>query len=236
MTHPPVPFGPALLFCPADRPDRYEKAAERADAVILDLEDAVADGAKRAARVALVASTLDPERVIVRINPASSPHFADDLAALAATGYRTVMLAKCEGTADLVGLEDHEVIALCETARGVLAAGEVAALPNVSALMWGAEDLVASLGGSSSRRADGGYRDVAAHARSQVNTHNKVRKHRLPDPRIACQCPSPHQGLPFNDLQEIAVAWPDPNHLGLRGSKRMNRKCLRSFEAHETAG
>ena len=168
MTHPPFPVGPALLFCPADRPDRYRKAADRADAVILDLEDAVADDAKRAARVALVASTLDPERVIVRLNPASSPHFADDLAALAATEYRTVMLAKCEGTADLVGLEDHEVIALCETARGVLAAGEVAALPNVSALMWGAEDLVASLGGSSSRRADGGYRDVAAHARSQV--------------------------------------------------------------------
>ena len=78
------------------------------------------------------------------------------------------MLAKCEGTADLVDLEDFEVIALCETARGVLAAAEVAALPNVSALMWGAEDLVASLGGSSSRHADGRYRDVATHARSQV--------------------------------------------------------------------
>lgn len=168
MTHPPFRFGPALLFCPADRPDRYAKAAERADAVILDLEDAVADGDKRAARLALLGSDLDPERVIVRINPAHGPHFADDLAALTATEYRTVMLAKCEGTADLVDLEDYEVIALCETARGVLAAAEVAALPNVSALMWGAEDLVASLGGSSSRRSDGRYRDIATHARSQV--------------------------------------------------------------------
>ena len=104
----------------------------------------------------------------MRVNPASTGHFADDLAALAATEYRTVMLAKCEGTADLVDLEDFEVLALCETARGVLAAAEVAALPNVSALMWGAEDLVASLGGSSSRHADGRYRDVATHARSQV--------------------------------------------------------------------
>ncbi|HEU0180778.1 MAG TPA: CoA ester lyase [Agromyces mariniharenae] len=168
MTHPPFRFGPALLFCPADRPDRYAKAAERADAVILDLEDAVADADKRAARLALVESRLDPERVIVRVNPAGGPDFADDLAAVAATEYRTVMLAKCEGTADLVDLEDFEVIALCETARGVLAAAEVAALPNVSALMWGAEDLVASLGGSSSRHADGRYRDVATHARSQV--------------------------------------------------------------------
>jgi citrate lyase subunit beta/citryl-CoA lyase len=168
MTHPPFRFGPALLFCPADRPDRYAKALERADAVILDLEDAVADDAKEAARAALVAHPLDPERVIVRVNPASTPHLADDLAALAETEYRTVMLAKCEDTADLVELAELEVIALCETARGVLAAAEVADLPNVSALIWGAEDLVASLGGSSSRFADGTYRDVARYARSQV--------------------------------------------------------------------
>lgn len=168
MTHPPFRFGPALLFCPADRPDRFTKAAGRADAVILDLEDAVADDAKHEARLALVESSLDPERVIVRVNPASTAHFTDDLAALRATEYRTVMLAKCEGTADLVDLEEFEVLALCETARGVLAAEAVAQLPNVSGLMWGAEDLVASLGGSSSRHADGRYRDVAIHARSRV--------------------------------------------------------------------
>ncbi|GAA2039151.1 citrate (pro-3S)-lyase subunit beta [Agromyces tropicus] len=168
MTHPPFPFGPALLFCPADRPDRYAKAAERADAVILDLEDAVADSAKSAARESLVANPIDPARVIVRVNPASTPHLADDLAAVRRTGYRTLMLAKCEGTADLVTLEDFDVIALCETARGVLAAPDIASVPIVSALMWGAEDLVASLGGDSSRHADGRYRDVARHARSQV--------------------------------------------------------------------
>lgn len=168
MTHPPFPFGPALLFCPADRPDRYAKAAERADAVILDLEDAVAEVAKSAARESLVANPLDPARVIVRVNPASTPHLADDLAALRRTSYRTVMLAKCEGTADLVGLEDFDVIALCETARGVLAAPDLASVPIVSALMWGAEDLVASLGGASSRHPDGRYRDAARHARSQV--------------------------------------------------------------------
>ena len=168
MTHPAFRFGPALLFCPADRPDRYAKALERADAVILDLEDAVADESKPAARDALVATPLDPERVIVRVNPASSPHHLDDLRALAATRYRTVMLAKSEDTADLVDLGEIEVIPLCETARGVLAAERLAALPNVSALMWGAEDLVASIGGSSSRHADGRYRDVAVHARSRV--------------------------------------------------------------------
>ncbi|SFR88448.1 citrate lyase subunit beta / citryl-CoA lyase [Agromyces sp. CF514] len=172
MTRPPFRFGPALLFCPGDRPDRFAKAFERADAVILDLEDAVAPAARDDARRAVAASDLDPERVIVRVNPASSDAFAADLAMLADTGYRTVMLAKCEGTADLVELEPFEVIALCETARGVLAAEAVAALPNVSALMWGAEDLVASLGGSSSRHDDGGrrgeYRGVPAYARAHV--------------------------------------------------------------------
>ena len=168
MTHPPFPFGPALLFCPADRPDRYAKAAERADAVILDLEDAVAEVAKSAARESLVANPLDPDRVIVRVNPASTPHLSDDLATLRRTSYRTVMLAKCEGTADLVALEDFDVIALCETARGVLAAPDIASVPIVTAMMWGAEDLVASVGGSSSRYPDGRYRDLARHARSQV--------------------------------------------------------------------
>ncbi|MRG61652.1 CoA ester lyase [Agromyces sp. CFH 90414] len=168
MSRPGFRFGPALLFCPADRPDRYEKALARADAVILDLEDAVAEDRKQAARDALVANPIDPERVIVRLNPASTPHREADAAALARTAYRTVMLAKCDGTADVVGLDDVEVIPLCETARGVLAADALADLPNVSALMWGAEDLVASTGGSSSRRDDGRYRDLARFARAQV--------------------------------------------------------------------
>jgi citrate lyase subunit beta/citryl-CoA lyase len=59
-----------------------------------------------------------------------------------------------------------DVIALCESAAGVVAAPELAT--RVGALMWGAEDLVASLGGTSSRRADGSYRDVARTARSTV--------------------------------------------------------------------
>ncbi|WP_166877160.1 CoA ester lyase [Salinibacterium sp. ZJ450] len=161
-------LGPALLFCPADRPDRYDKAAERADAVILDLEDAVRPEQRAAARAALVEHPLDPERTIVRVNQADTADFLADIAALAATEYDTVMLPKAETVAQLGRLEEYEVIALCESARGVLAAAELAAVPNVVALMWGAEDLVASLGGSSSRHPDGTYRAVARHARSTV--------------------------------------------------------------------
>ncbi|MBL0706677.1 HpcH/HpaI aldolase/citrate lyase family protein [Sinomonas cellulolyticus] len=164
----PFAMGPALLFCPADRPERFAKAAERADAVILDLEDAVAPDAKADARLNLAETPLDPERTIVRVNSADSVHFEADLEALEATAYRTVMLAKAESANQLALLRPYRVVALCETAAGVLAAPAIAAQPNTVALMWGAEDLVASLGGTSSRRHDGAYRAVALHARSAV--------------------------------------------------------------------
>ncbi|SDT11521.1 citrate lyase subunit beta / citryl-CoA lyase [Pseudarthrobacter equi] len=169
-------MGPALLFCPADRPERYRKAAARADAVILDLEDAVAPADKQRARGAILAQVgsageepeLDPSRTIVRINPAGTEEFEKDLHCLAHTPYRTVMLAKAESADQLKALAGYQVVALCETALGVLNAPAIAAAPNVVALMWGAEDLLATLGGTSSRTDDGGYRAVALHARSTV--------------------------------------------------------------------
>lgn len=161
-------LGPALLFCPADRPDRYAKAAERADAVVLDLEDAVAPSAKAAAREALVATPLDPARTVVRVNAAGTPDLAADLDAVRATAYRTLMLPKTARAADLDALRAFSVVALVETAAGVLHAAEIAAVTHVTALHWGADDLVASLGGTASRHEDGRWRDVARHARSTV--------------------------------------------------------------------
>jgi citrate lyase subunit beta/citryl-CoA lyase len=161
-------LGPAILFCPADRPERYAKALERADAVILDLEDAVAAADKDAGRAALLAHPIDPERAIVRINGSSTTEFEPDLTTLAKTEYRRVMLPKATNAVELGALRGFDVIALCETAAGVLAAPEIAAAPNVVALMWGAEDLVASIGGTSSRFEDDRYRDIARFARSSV--------------------------------------------------------------------
>lgn len=164
-------LGPAILFCPGDRPDRYATALERADGVVLDLEDAVAPADKPAAREALGSRPVDPERVVVRVNGVRSGELDADLAALAGTGYRTVMLPKTESAADVAHLRGRagfDVVALVETPRGVLAAAEIAAADGVVALMWGAEDLVAAIGGTASRGPDGGYRDVARHARSTV--------------------------------------------------------------------
>lgn len=170
--HSPFTMGPALLFCPADRPERFGKAADRADAVILDFEDAVAPADKPGARDAVLkqlgAGELDPQRTIVRVNPVGTRDFELDLQALEQTPYRTVMLAKAESGEQLRALAGYSVIALCETASGIVNASAIAAEPNTVAMMWGAEDLLASLGGLSSRNDDGGYRAVALHARSTV--------------------------------------------------------------------
>jgi citrate lyase subunit beta / citryl-CoA lyase len=161
--------GPAILFCPADRPERYVKAAAAADLVILDLEDAVGADRKQVAREAVVHQPLDPDRTIIRINGSgnATEHTAD-LEALRMTPYRMVMVPKAENADEIVALRPWSVIALCETPAGVIRAPAIAAAPNVIGMMWGAEDLVSAMGGRSSRSADGQYRDIAVHARSSV--------------------------------------------------------------------
>ena len=162
-------LGPALLFCPADRPERYAKAMQRADGVILDLEDAVAPADKTAARGHLIESELDPARVIVRVNPIGTRAFEADIQTLSQTDYRTVMLAKAESPERIAKLDSRfRLIALLETAKGISHADRIAEADNVVALMWGAEDLVASLGGTSSRKPNGHYRDIARFARAQT--------------------------------------------------------------------
>lgn len=176
--------GPALLFCPADRGERYLKALGAADSVIIDLEDAVSPADRPSARKQLIAagiatetgSTLDPNRVIVRVNPVDTSDHELDLAAVLETPFRTLMLAKTEASAQLDGLAaaGFRVLALCETATGISRAAEIAAHPAVFAMMWGAEDLAASMGGKSSRHEPahgsntGIYRDFARYARSRV--------------------------------------------------------------------
>ena len=160
--------GVAWLFCPADRPERFEKAAAVADVVILDLEDGVAAKDRDAARTALAQTPLDPARTVVRINPTTTADHQRDLEALAGTPYTTVMLAKTESPEQVRGLAPLDVVALIETPLGALTVAEVCRVDNTIAVMWGAEDLFAVLGGTSNRPPDGSYREVARHVRSQT--------------------------------------------------------------------
>ena len=160
--------GPAWLFCPADRPERFEKAATAADVVILDLEDGVAAKDRAAARTALVDTPLDPDRTVVRINPSATTDHQLDLEALSRTSYTTVMLAKTEDPQQVRDLAPLEVVVLIETPLGALAVADLARMDNAFALMWGAEDLFAVLGGTANRYPDGTYREVAKHVRAQT--------------------------------------------------------------------
>lgn len=167
--------GPAWLFCPADRPERYEKAAARADVVILDLEDAVGAADKASARESLMSTPLDPARTVVRVNAHGTAEQAADLEALARTGYTTVMLPKCESAEQIRSLAPMDVIALVESPLGAMTVFDALAAGNAVGAMWGAEDLVAAMGGNSSRYASGQYRDAPQHVRSQTLLAAKAR-------------------------------------------------------------
>jgi citrate lyase subunit beta / citryl-CoA lyase len=159
--------GPAWLFCPADRPERFRKAAAAADVVILDLEDGVAAADRSAAREALIDVPLDPTRTVVRVNPSGTADQQLDLEALGRTSYDTVMLPKCEAVEHVSALAPLEVVVLVESPMGALAVTETVSVDNAVAVMWGAEDLFAVLGGTANRYPDGTYREVARHVRSQ---------------------------------------------------------------------
>ena len=138
-----------LLFVPADRPERFAKAsAAGADLVILDLEDAVAPENKEAAR-ANAAAWAAEHPCAVRINAADTPWYLADVAALAPTGCAIVQ-PKAQDPVQLAALAtalgpDAAIVALVETARGVLEAPRLAAVTGVVRLALGSFDLGAEI-------------------------------------------------------------------------------------------
>ena len=135
----------SYLYVPGNRPDRFDKAwAAGADAVIIDLEDAVPPAEKPAARAALATWLSPAQPVIVRVNAADTEWFEDDLAACDAAGVVGVVLPKAERIGDAVislcrrnGLA---LLPLIETAAGMAQAAAVAATPCVQRLMFGTID------------------------------------------------------------------------------------------------
>jgi citrate lyase beta subunit len=150
------------LFTPGSRPDRFEKAAaSEAEALILDLEDAVAEDRKAEARGHVLAFLESRpairQRICVRINPLGRAVGLEDLAALARlpAGPDYVLVPKAEEPAELAlaarVLEEAgscaRLAALVESARGVARAPRIAeATPRLEALIFGAADYAADLG------------------------------------------------------------------------------------------
>lgn len=168
MTHPIVR---TALFVPASRPERIPKAlASGADAVIVDLEDAVEHLAKDSAREALCdfLGTHPQARLWVRINDAATPWHEDDLKALRGkAGVTAILLPKAESLAQArhAAQTGLPVIPIIETARGVLNLAEVAATPGVARLAFGSLDYALDLGLSPDSPGAG---IVLDHARIQV--------------------------------------------------------------------
>ena len=143
----------SYLFVPADRPERFDKAlAAGADAVIPDLEDAVAPEAKDGARRSL-ADWLQhaSAKVVLRINGADTSWFEQDLALCAAAGNVTaVMLPKAERPEDLARVAaaapGRTLLPLIETAVGFDNIRALAQVPGVERLVFGSIDFQLDLG------------------------------------------------------------------------------------------
>lgn len=134
----------SYLFVPGNRPERFDKAcAAGADAVIVDLEDAVPAPDKRAARDALAAWASPEHPVLVRVNSAESEWFRDDLALCSLPGVAGVVLPKAEQERDLAAIRAagaQTILPLIESALGLWNAPELARSPRVQRLVFGAID------------------------------------------------------------------------------------------------
>ena len=145
-------IGPqTFLFVPASRPDRIDKALDSsADVVIIDLEDAVRIEDKDESRSNL--AQLEPSRkAYVRINDDSTDHFRRDVRLISGCSWvSAVVLPKVESPKQVKRLLKLtkgriEVIALVETARGIIASDEIAK-SGVSRLMFGSVDYAVEMG------------------------------------------------------------------------------------------
>lgn len=159
----------SLLFVPADQPRRIAKAAGLpADAIIIDLEDAVDSTRKAAARIeakaALAQLDFGDREVILRINSRRSEAFPQDLSALAEfpTLPAVISIPKVESAEDVetaaAFLDERKLpcglMPMVESARGVLAAASIAGESGRNvALMFGGHDFCASIGAAYSWEA-----------------------------------------------------------------------------------
>jgi len=171
----------SLLFVPGDQPERMEKAlSASADALILDLEDAVTTDGKKEARKCVAKFLARGPRsmpLFVRINPLGSGMADADLADIIAGKPDGIVLPKAEGGRSLIDLDQrlkalgdtHAVILpiATETPAAIFALGSYGDVtPRLCGLTWGAEDLPAAIGAATSREEDGRYTPPYETARS----------------------------------------------------------------------
>jgi citrate lyase subunit beta/citryl-CoA lyase len=145
----PGPLGPAasarsLLFVPGTTPARFDKGvASAADLVVLDLEDAVPEEHKSSARAAVVGWLRTRGRAALRVNSVVSAHHEDDVTSVTGlSGLVAVVMPMANDPQALADLHNRlgpgvEIIALVETASGLLRSADLARVPGVTRLAFG---------------------------------------------------------------------------------------------------
>jgi citrate lyase subunit beta/citryl-CoA lyase len=179
----------SALFVPSDSEKKMAKAgAAGADALVIDLEDAVLPDRKPLARNMMreyLATALQRETIWVRVNDLASGELLKDLAAVVPARPAGILLPKIRGPEDvsIVGhyldaLEaEHELISgqiritaiVTETPSSVLRLGELVKLahPRIQVVTWGGEDLSSAMGAGDPRLPGGAWRPMYEHARAQ---------------------------------------------------------------------
>jgi citrate lyase subunit beta/citryl-CoA lyase len=214
-----------MLFVPADSERKLAKGlASPADALILDLEDAVAAPRKAAARAAAAAFVAEhaaklSAQLYVRINPLDSGLAMHDLAAVVVPGLAGIMLPKTNSADDVrrvafcldalearAGIEEGTVRIVpvaTETAPAMLTmASFTHGVPRLAGITWGAEDLSAAIGAISNKEADGSLSPLYTLANS------------------LCLCAAAAAGVPAIDT--LYTDFRDPE--GLAASSAVSRR------------
>ncbi|HSV71958.1 MAG TPA: CoA ester lyase [Methylibium sp.] len=220
----------SLLFVPADSERKLAKSLDSAaDVLILDLEDAVVESRKAAARGAAAefigaqAARLSA-RLFVRINPLDTELAMADLAGVVVPGLAGIMLPKTRSADDILRL-GHSLDALearagitpgtvrivpvaTETPQAMLAMqGYTQPLPRLAGVTWGAEDLSSAIGATGNRDEDGSWSPLYTLANSM------------------CLCAAAAAGVPpidtlhadFRDGAGLAAACRASRRRGFRG-------------------
>lgn len=140
----------SYLFVPGSRPERFDKAmAAGADAVIIDLEDAVSPVDKDSARASVAAWLSADKPICLRINTPDTDWFAADLALCAHPGVVAVMLPKAAQVADIDRLRKagaRRVLPLIESGQGFANLSALAGAEGVERLAFGSIDFAVDLG------------------------------------------------------------------------------------------
>ena len=217
MTSEPPPIR-SLLFVPANRADRMQKAlATEADGVVFDLESAITRGtaaeARSNVRQLLEAHTPDQPAVFVRVSAVGTPDFAPDVEACRHPSLTTLMLPQVTGPEEVAAadaaLEEVEawIMPLVETASAVRLAYELAT----------ASDRVAYMGGATGRHGDLG-RSIGFQWSPDGTETLYLRQKVLIDVRSA-GVPNPLSGLwgTVDDLDGLARFAAQTRQLGYEG-------------------